>query len=324
MKLSKIQLAILCLIAANAIWGASSPIFKWTLQEVPPLTLGFLRFFISALILLPFTVRKLKINKDDIMLFLFLAVIGLGIRIAYSMYGLEFTPSINAPIISSATPVFLMIGSIALMHEKAKKKVITGTLLSLIGVILIIVYPILGKGISPSLIGNIFFMVSMALSVMYTLLLKHIAPKYGSLTILFWIFTIASLSLLPFSMVEISRTGIAPLLQPHALVGIGFGTIFCTCLAYILNLNGVRYINASEIGIFSYVDPFVAVLIANPLLGEHVTSSFLLGSFFVFLGIFIAEGRIHYHPFHLLRRTPQIQEAQEVELAGNEAYIPQK
>jgi drug/metabolite transporter (DMT)-like permease len=46
----------------------------------------------------------------------------------------------------------------------------------------------------------------------------------------------------------------------------------------------------------------VAIAIANPLLGEHVTTWFFLGASLVFVGIFIAEGRIHYHPLHLLRR----------------------
>jgi drug/metabolite transporter (DMT)-like permease len=64
---------------------------------------------------------------------------------------------------------------------------------------------------------------------------------------------------------------------------------------------GVRYIRTSEVGIFGYIDPIATVLIAYPLLGEGITISFILGALFVFLGIYLAEGRIHYHPLHLLR-----------------------
>lgn len=325
MKLSQAQTAILCLIIANIIWGASSPIIKWTLFDVPPFTLGFIRFFVSALILLPFTLHKLKIKREDFMLFMFLAVIGLAIRIAYSMYGLKLAASINSPVISSAAPVFLMIGSIVLLHEKARSKVIKGTLISLLGVLLIIVFPALGKGFDPSIIGNVFFMVSMALSVMYTLLLKHISAKYSVLTILVWMFSIAALTFLPFMIIELSKTDLSLLATRHSLVGISVGTIFCTCLAYLLNIYGIRYVSTSEIGIFSYVDPFVAVLVANPLLGEHITSSFLLGSFLVFLGIFIAEGRIHYHPVHLLKAKSRA-DSFETSLPVTETpeFVPQK
>ena len=68
MKLSRTQLAIIALIVANIIWGAAAPIFKWTLQEVQPFTFTFLRFFFSALVLLPFTIHRLKINAEDIKL----------------------------------------------------------------------------------------------------------------------------------------------------------------------------------------------------------------------------------------------------------------
>lgn len=318
MKLSQTQLAIIALIVANIIWGATAPILKWTLEDVPPFTLSFIRFFVSALILFPFTVHKLKIKREDIMLLLYLSVIGLGIRIAYNTYGLTLTTSINSPIIASAAPIFLILGSVALLHEKAKKKVINGTVLSLLGVILITVFPAITKGFDKSILGNIFFMVSMGLSVVYILLLKQLSPKYSALTILFWMFTLASVSFLPFTVIELARTNFTQLLHPHALIGMSFGTLFSTIFAYILNLYGVRFITASEVGIFTYVDPIIAILVASQLLGEHVTSIYLIGSLFVFLGIFIAEGRVHYHPIHLLRRR------EEVEVVENQAYLPEK
>ncbi len=61
-------------------------------------------------------------------------------------------------------------------------------------------------------------------------------------------------------------------------------------------------INMQEVGLFTYVDPIIAVLIAIPLLQEYPTVHFFLGSVLVFWGIFIAEKRIHYHPFHRIMR----------------------
>jgi len=164
--------------------------------------------------------------------------------------------------------------------------------------------PVIEHGFDTSWIGNIFFIVSMALGVMYTLLLKELAPRYNALTLLFWLFIIAAVTLFPFSYVEIQQVGLWNMLHTQGLIGILFAVIFCTCLAYLLHIYGLKYIKASEVGLFSYVDPFVAIAIANPLLGEHITTTFFIGAFLVFLGIFIAEGRIHYHPIHLLKRKP--------------------
>ncbi|MBU3979441.1 DMT family transporter, partial [Patescibacteria group bacterium] len=68
-----------------------------------------------------------------------------------------------------------------------------------------------------------------------------------------------------------------------------------------------KYISASEVAVFSYTDPIIAIVIAKPLLGETITNTFLIGSLLVFFGIFISENRIHYHPIHLLfKQKPQI------------------
>jgi drug/metabolite transporter (DMT)-like permease len=67
-------------------------------------------------------------------------------------------------------------------------------------------------------------------------------------------------------------------------------------------MYGISKIDAQEVGIFSYIDPIVAVLIAVPLLSEYPTPLFFVGSLFVFTGIFLAEKRLHWHPFHRIRR----------------------
>lgn len=302
MKLSKTQIAILCLIAANVIWGASAPIFKWALEDIEPFTLAFFRFFLSALVLLPFAIHDLKIKREDLYTLLFLGVIGVAFRIAYFFYGLKLSSSINAPIISSAAPVFLLIGSIFLFHEKASKRVINGILLSFFGVLLVVIQPLFEAGADISLMGNVFYVIAMALSVVYIFLLKELASRYNPTTILFWLFIIASITLFPFTFFEVQANGLTSLMGTKVLIGIGFSVIFCTCLAYLLHTFGVRYIKASEVGLFAYVDPFVAIIIAKPLLGEQVTTWFFIGAALVFLGIFIAEGRLHYHPLHLLKK----------------------
>jgi drug/metabolite transporter (DMT)-like permease len=311
MKPNKVQLAILALIITNIIWGATSPIFKWTLQDVQPFTFAFLRFAISSIILLPLTYKHLKIKKGDVPLLIILSIFGLTFHIAYNLLGLTLAPSINAIIIGSSAPVFLIIGAIMLFHEKTKRKVINGTLLSFFGVMIIVFNPILSKQLTSTLIGNIFLMVSMALGVAYTLLLKELAPKYKALTLMFWTFSIASLTFFPFACFEMIHNSMDGILKSKGILGLVFTIIFPTIIAYGLNLYGVRYIKASEVGIFSYVDPFVGIAVAIPLLGEHMNSSFLLGAFLVFLGIFIAEGRIHYHPIHLLRQKSQLEQADD-------------
>src|SRR3989344_9043080 len=111
LRLSKHHLAIFALIIANIIWGAASPIFKWSLQDIQPFTLAFLRFFIGALLLLPFTLHNLHIQKRDWVKLSLLSLSGITINISFFFIAIQMTSSINAPIIASAAPVFIIVGS---------------------------------------------------------------------------------------------------------------------------------------------------------------------------------------------------------------------
>lgn len=298
------QKAVLALIIANIIWGAASPIFKLALENIQPFTLAFLRFFGASLLLFPFTYSNLAVKRTDWLKLILLSVFGITINISFFFMGLNYAPSINAPIISSAGPVFIYLFSIFILHEKNHPRVLAGTLVSLIGVFTIIGQPLLsmGKGDGAQFIGNIFFLLAAIGSVFHAVICKEICSKYRASTVTFWSFLIGAITFLPFFILEINRQNPFAGLDYRGFTGILFGVFLSSALAYSLFDWGIKKIDAQEVGLFYYIDPVIAAIIAIPLLGEVITSVFLLGSLLVFSGIFIAEGRLHYHPLHKLRR----------------------
>lgn len=299
MNLSKRQLAILALIIANIIWGAASPIFKWSMQEIPPYTLGTLRFLLAALIILPFVYKKIAIKKADFPKMLALAAIGITLHIAVFFLGLQMTSSINVPILSALSPVLLIIGSVWYLHEKLKKKIIIGTLISLVGIAIIVIQPILMTGPDGSIPGNLLIILSIILGAIYTLLLKKYSLSYPALTVVFWTFLLGGLLFIPAFITEIILLNPFANFDGKSLVGIGYGAIFSSAIAYFFYAFGLKYLTASEVGIFIYIEPIITVLVAVPLLNEIVHPIYILGSLFVFAGIFIAEAHRHHHPHHL-------------------------
>ncbi len=301
MQLGKIQLSILALIIANVIWGASFPIYKWALDDIPSLTFVFLRFYIGALILLPFVYKDLKVEREDWWDLFLMSFVGITISISLLILGLKLSSSINAPIIMSAGPVVLIIGSFLYLKEKLKRKVVLGTLVSLIGVLLIVILPVFKEGLDGSVLGNLFLVGAAITSVIHALLLKKIMPKYKPLPIAFWQFLIGSLPLLPFFFIELNQTHWTSDINMKIIIGIFFGAVLATAIAHSIYAYGIKFIKASEVGVFTYVDPVATIVVAVPLLHEEITPLYLAGAVFVFLGIFISEGRLHYHPFHKLR-----------------------
>ena len=105
MRFTTVHRAFLALIIANIIWGAAAPIFKLSLENIPPFTLAFLRFFLGAILLIFFLGRKIKPPKfyrHDTTLLLVNAIAGITLNIALFFIGLTMTLSINAPVIASA------------------------------------------------------------------------------------------------------------------------------------------------------------------------------------------------------------------------------
>jgi len=300
MKLSKHQIAILAITLCTIIWSAASPFFKWSMQETPPFTIAFFRFLIATLIMFPFMLKNksLVIRFDDFYKLFLLAITGLTFNIGLYYLGLSLSQSINAPIIASMIPIFLIFGSIIFLHENPKKKALLGTIVSLLGVGIIIFRPIHQMSQVGSILGNIYLLISVISLVSYTILLKKFKLKYHSSTIIFWIFFIATITFFPAFILQNHKVNIHELLSFQGSIGILYGAILSSLLGQVLYNYSVKHLKANEVGVFTYLGPVVTALVAIPLLHEQITFSYLLGSLFVFLGLFISEVKLHYHIFH--------------------------
>ncbi len=297
---------ILALIIANIIWGAASPIFKFSLQNIPPFTLAFIRFFFAGLIFIPLTINKWqRLTLRQWFEIILVGFFGITINITFFFLGIKKTESINAPIIASAAPVFIYFLSLIFLKERPKAKIIFGMMIALAGVLLITLSPILLDGknlVMGEISGNLLIVIATLGTVFQTLIGRDILKKVNSYQVSLITFFFGALTFLPFFLNEMQTWNFSEL-NNHGWFGIIFGVFFSSALAYWLFYYGVSKIKAQEVGIFTYIDPVTAVIVAIPLLGEFPNSFYFLGSIFIFGGIYLAEGRLHWHPFHKLRKN---------------------
>lgn len=299
MKLSKYHLAILALIAANTIWGAAPPIFKWALHDIHPYTLALLRFIIPAIIIFPFAKGHLKVHKKDYLHVFLIGFFGITINIIFFFHGLLQAPSINAALIGSSAPIFIILFSLAfLKRERPKNKLVLGAFIGLFGVLLILVTPLFKHG-NIAALGNLLYLVSMSGGVTAVLLVRKVMKRNNPISITFWSFVTGSIGFVPFFIQEVHQYGFLTNINLQGLVGLAFGIFFSSLIAYFLQTWALKFLSAADVSVFTYIDPVVTLLIAAPLLGEFPDGVFVAGSVFVLLGIFMAEGRFHWHPFHL-------------------------
>jgi len=297
---------ILTLIIANIVWGVASPIFKFALTNIPPFTLAFIRFFFAGLIFLPIALNKWqKLSGKQWLEILLVGFFGITINISFFFLGLVKTESINVPIIASSGPVFIYILSIIFLKEKPKLKVLTGMMVALIGVLFIILSPLILDGkkfVIGAIEGNLFILLATFGSVLQTVFGRDVLKKINAIQVTAITFLFGSLTFIPFIPKEFVNWDIS-FLNIAGWTGIIFGVFFSSALAYFLFYYGVSRLKAQEVGIFTYIDPLAAIVVAAPLLHEYPNLFYVFGGVLIFGGIYLAEGRIHWHPFHKLRKN---------------------
>ena len=170
-----------------------------------------------------------------------------------------------------------------------------------IGIIVIVIEPLLIHGVDGSIIGNIYLLIATVAAVLQTIVGKKIISKYNPWAFTFWAFLVGAASFLPLALYEYAKIPrLYAMLDWRGYVGIAYGAIFSSTIGYGLFAWGLSKISATDSAMFAYVDPIVGTVAGALILHETVTTPFLLGSILIFGGIFLAEGRIHYHPIHKL------------------------
>lgn len=302
--LTTVQKAFLALIIANIIWGAAAAIFKLSLQNIPPFTLAFWRFFLGALIIFAVMRKQVALplaNRRDTIGLILYGLFGVTLNIILFFWGLRLTHAINAPVIASAQPILTLFFALLFLHETFKFRKFLGMILGTCGIIVIVIEPLLKQGVDGSITGNIFLVFATVSAVAATIIGKTVLSKYNPWAFTFWAFLVATASFLPLALYEyLQNPHLYTLLDWRGYLGIGYGAVLSSAAAYGLFAWGLSKINASDTAMFTYIDPIVGTVAGALILQETITFPFVLGAILIFGGILLAEGRIHYHPIRKL------------------------
>lgn len=295
MKFKKNHFIVLSLITASAIWGATAPIMKLTLQFVPIFSLAFIRFAAAAIIILPFVITTLKIKKGDFPLILGASLCGVFFNISLFFWGLKLTTALNAGIIIASSPILTILFANHLLREKINLNLIFGATLGIAGITVIIGRNIDFNHFNISPIGDLLILLATLSFVFSEIINKKLLAKYKPMVISFYSFAIGAAGFLPFAIYEFAQNSSWILSLPITpILGIFYGIFFSSFAAYTLWHWGLSQYPASRAGFFFYLDPVVATVVSVILLAEKITFPFVLGALFIFTGMYFVEGRLPY------------------------------
>lgn len=294
----RINSALLYTSTATIIWGATAPIMKLTLEQVPVFSLAFIRMAIASSILAFFVTKKLKIQKEDYKSFFLSAITGVTFNLALFFIGLKLTQAIISALLTASVPILTLLAAHIYLREKLTTRLIIASLIALTGVIIIIGKPS-GKLTLPQLIGNILLLLSSISWVAHEIVAKKLLKKYSAETVTFYTMSIGATIFLPLFLFEFwqNPTWINQV-TISGYTGIIYGIFFASLIAYWSWQKGLSLLPAGQAAFFFYLDPISGAILAMILLGEKLTPSLIIGGILIAAAVFLAEQKRKTHLLH--------------------------
>lgn len=285
-------LAFFLLAMSSLFWAGNWVIGRALRDAFDPVALNFWRWLVAALILAPFALPGLSAQRRAIRssagLIGLLALTGVALFHSLVYLGLRTTTTVNAVLLNSSAPLFMLLCSWSIERERASRRQIAGMLISIAGILVI-----LSRGDPRSLFqldvhaGDVWILLAMPVWGVYSVLLNRRPPELGGVGFLFLISVAGVLLLAPAFVLE---TMYAPPRWPTAVesAGVLYVALFASVGAYICWNRGVSIVGANAAGFTLHLLPVFGTVLAMAFLNESFHVFHAAGIATILLGVVVA------------------------------------
>lgn len=285
------RLAVIGLFAAAVLGGISPIAAKFSLKEFGPVTITFIRFFSSFIILSAISLSPKKI-VDEIRHDKRLIIVGLLFagNILMFINGIKYTTSIVSQIMYLLSPLVVLLWSLLLLRKPIHANQIIGMIFGIIGAGLLIFR---GKNILltnsiGTLNGNVLVLFAVISWGSYLFFAKKLANSVNPATLLMSNSLITFLAALPFLVLElISNQAIISHISLVGIVSLLFLIFINSILMFFLYQWCLKYASAFTTSSATYVSPLATAMLAIPLLGEHINLHLIVSSLFIVISSYL-------------------------------------
>ena len=303
------------------IWAGSGIAVKEALVVFTPLTLIVLRFTLAVILMLAigliFRQNNIlglqRMDRKDLPLFLLGGLFQPFLYFIFETYTYQsFASPTIAEAMLSTQPVLAPIFAFVLLRERVTRNNIIGILLSTIGMLILLLMGNGDMGNGVLAIGNgkgvILAILTVSMSVSYSVILRRIPSRYSPLSIVFYV---QSISLILFYIVWIVM-GEADTLLHHttpfyttlhntpqllqSCLAVGYLAVLSSVAAFVLFCYTVRQIGVTRANIFNNVRPVFTAILMWILFGEMLPIWKLVGIAVIILGLFVSEKKVKKQP----------------------------
>jgi drug/metabolite transporter (DMT)-like permease len=269
---------------------------RYAVQQIPPFSLAFYRFGIATMLLVivflanpkGFKQKRFHIDKKDIPLFLLLGALVIPINQFFFLYGVKLSTASHSGVFYACTPLFVFVTSILIKSDTFSAKKLASISLTIVGILVIFWEGIFIKPGQSSLIGDVLLFLAVFSWSLYLVFSKSMVEKYGTLKTSTIAFIFGMIMFIPLYLSDVGNSSLANVTPLgwiaffHLAVVVAFG-------GYFIYTYSTKIINTSTLTTLTNTSPIITIVFSWLLLGEELTSYFLLGAVITIVGVFIAQ-----------------------------------
>jgi drug/metabolite transporter (DMT)-like permease len=230
-----------------------------------------------------------KVSFRDFGLLFLCACTGIAFNQSLFMTGLNMTSPVDASIIATAGPIYVMLLAALILKEPITRQKVAGVLLGVAGGTLVILSSTHSGDRSSSLGGDMFIVSSNLLYSVYVVISRSLSRRYSAITIMKWMFLFSAVMLTPFMYRHVFE---APVFQPGtmawpSLVRIIFVLLGGTFIPYMLIPMSLKRLRPTTVSMYNYIQPIIASLLAVMVGQGRFTVDKLIATLLVFAGVYL-------------------------------------
>lgn len=278
-------------IMAIFLWASTIIAGRILSNDMSPLGIAWLRFALSALILLPLLFYKNKGRLPRLSSSMWVRLIGISfvgvfLHSYFLLHGISLLSASQTAVILATTPIFVTIGAHLFANEQCTLAQWFGILVSLLGAAIVVTDGHLRTAMldldMQHIKGLLYLVGTMVVWTAFILLSSDYPAKLGNSTFFTYLFVIAAFF---FSLAMPMTAGphIQRITLPGALSVIMF--VLSTVLPYSWYIDASNTLGASRASVFTNLMPIFSVTEAMGILNERPSVPFFIGSAIILAGI---------------------------------------
>ena len=279
-------------ISIIAIWGVTFINTKFLIiNGLNPQEIFLLRFILAYIGIWTFSPHKLFAdNWRDELTTLMLGVAGGSLYFWAENTAIQYSLVNNVAFIVCNAPLLTLFLGMAFSKEiRATKNIVMGSLISLIGVALVIFNGSFILRLNP--IGDFLALVAAGAWAVYSLLMRGLTNRYNVTFLTRKVFFYGILTILPAFLIKPWQFPLENLAEPVIWMNLFFLSIIAALICFVLWNIVIRELGALSSANYIYLSPVSTMIASAIFLQEPVTWISIAGSILILSGLFIVSKR---------------------------------